>query len=185
MNYLMTGLLVILAGAAMPAMAQEETMRTLTPVKIRAFIDKMTEKTKPGGRLGDQDVVAYLDAHLADDGQYASYLTFRIPGFDDQTQEVFVDKEQFIRNILSGRQDIRDYDSSVKVMDVEVAKDKQTATIKTLTKEEGMMPVEEGRYVPFEGQSECQQQIRLQGNIPQILSASCQSLIEIKNRIKG
>lgn len=183
MKFFIAFLALILMTA--PAQAREDTMRTLTPAKIRDFIDNMTEKTKPGGRLNDGAVTDYLNAHLADDGQYNSYLTFRIPGFDDQMQEVAVDKQQFIQNILSGRSTMRAYDSSVKVTTVEVAKDKKTASITTLTREEGEMPVPEGKYVPFSGQSECQQNIILNGNTPQIASASCSSLIEVKSRIKN
>lgn len=165
-----------------PALANEDNMRSLSPVKIRSFIDKMTEKTMPGGRLDDKEVVQYLNAHLSSEGTFNSSLTFRIHGYDDQTQEVSVTKEQFIQNILAGRRDIRKYDSSVKVTEIVVAKDKRSAMIKTITREKGEMPVEKGKYLPFEGSSTCSQEIRMLGEVPQISGADCQSLIEVKQR---
>lgn len=166
----------------LPAMAQEDAMKTLTPVKVRELVDKMTEKTKPGGRLNDDQVVQYLQAHLSDQGSFRSTLTYRIPGYDDQVQEVSISKEQFIQNVLAGRRDIRKYDSDVKVKDITISRDKRSALFQIVTREKGEMPVEPKKYLPFVGESICEQELRITGDIPQIYTAACTSLIEVKQR---
>lgn len=172
---------VIVIGAA-PVCAQEEMMTSLSPVKVRALVNKMTEKTRPGGRLSDEDVRLYLGSHLAEDAQFTSHMTYRIPGFEDQVQDFVVDKAQFIDNILTARGTMKNYKSTVKVTEIDIARDKQYALVRIDTKESGEMPVGEGQYMPFTGEASCQQEIRIAGSVPQITGAACTSLVAIVDK---
>ncbi len=162
---------------SVPASAQE-TMRELSSLKIREFVASMTDKTRPGSRLTDEEVRTYLNTHLSDHGAYNIAVTYRMPGQPDQTQQMALDKAKFIENVLSSRSAMQDYTSSIKVDDINVTGDKKSATIKTETRERGLMPINKDTYVPFKGQSNCTQDIRLNGDTPQITSANCQSVIE-------
>ncbi len=186
MKSALAALIILSVAAPLPALAfgGDDDMKTLTPAKVKKLVDNMTEKTKPGGSLNDQGVKDYLNEHLASDGVFTSTVTFRIPGYEDQVQMISVDKAKFIENVIAGRQQIKDYESKVKVREPEVTKDKKSATLKLETREEGLMPMQDGKWVPFKGQSDCFQEIRINGNKPQIYSAACQSLIEIQKTIK-
>ncbi len=163
---------------SVPASAQD-TMSNLTPLKIRAFIASMTDKTRPGSKLTDEEVKAYLNTHLMDGGTYRITVTYRMTGHPDQTQEMNLDKAKFIENVIGSRSAMQEYTSSINVDDINVGKDKRSASIKTQTREKGLMPVNADGYVPFKGQSDCTQDIRLNGETPVIAAATCQSVIEI------
>lgn len=167
--------LVLLAACCLttPTLAQEK-IKTLTPETVSAFVNAMTEKTKPGGRLKDEQVIAYLNTHLFDLGDYNSSVTFNVPHHHPQTRAIQLTKAQFISNVIAGRQSIRQHQSGVAIHDIEIADNNQEATFRTVTSERGEMPIE-GQYVSFTGETECIQKIALDGAIPVILSADCTS----------
>lgn len=163
---------------AAPAAAQEK-IHSMTPQAVEKFIVAMTDKTKPGGKLSERQLIPYLNYHLFDAGKYASNVTFQIPGYDDQVRTIALGKPEFISNVLAGRQTMRNHQSSVSVHDIVIAANKQEATFRTVTSESGEMPLEE-QYLPFTGQTECIQKIALDGAIPVILSADCESTLSFK-----
>lgn len=156
-----------------PALAQER-IQTLTPEAVSAFVKAMTEKTRPGGRLKDEQVIFYLNTHLFDLGDYSSEVTFNVPHHHPQTRAIQLTKPQFISNVIAGRQGIRNHQTGVTIHDIEILNNNQEATFRTVTSESGEMPVE-GQYVAFTGETECLQKIALDGAIPVILSADCTS----------
>jgi len=160
---------------AVPAAAQDK-VGNLTPKTVEKFILSMTNKTKPGGRLNDERVMQYLTMHLFDLGRFSSNITFRIPGHEEQVRTVALDKADFIKNVIAGRQTMRNHTSEVAVRDVVIATNGNEATFKTRTIEKGEMPIE-GDYVAFNGETACDQALALDGNIPIILSADCKSIL--------
>lgn len=165
-----------------PVLASERTTNSLTPVKIRQFIDHVTEKTKPGGRLDDAEIVSYLNAHLSNDGTYSSNILFQIPGYPEQVRALTLNKSEYIKNILDARKALKDADSSVKVSNISINKDKTKASISTITHQEGKMPVDPTTYLPFEGETHCSQELELIEKMIVIKSASCESRTTIFDR---
>lgn len=171
-------ILLTLCCMTLPAAAQEK-IRVLTPEAVNAFVHAMTEKTRPGSRLNDRQVVTYLSKHLFDLGQYNSNVTFYVPHHHAQTRTIRLSKPEFIDNVISGRQNIRNHQTDVTVHDVVIADNNQEATFRSVTNELGEMPLED-QYVTFTGRTECIQKIALDGAIPVILSADCTSDMTFK-----
>lgn len=171
----MTVIAALLILPLASAQAQDR-IRTLTPPAIKKFVESMAEKTKPGGRLSNQKVAKYLNVHLFDAGVYQSDIVFRIPGHDDQVRQISLGKEEFIYNVLSGRDAMKDYDASVAVEKIDIHANKQEARFLTITEEKGSMPLE-GQYLPYTGKTECAQHLALDAGTPVILSAVCQSTL--------
>lgn len=163
---------------ALPASAQE-SIRALTPQAVENFILSMTEKTRPGGPLSDERATAYLNKHLFDAGTYSSDVTFMIPHHHPQTRSINLDKPQFIGNVIAGRQATRNHKSSVSIEDIKITEGTKEATFKTITNESGEMPME-GQYIAYTGKTECIQKLALDGTVPVILSAKCESVMRFQ-----
>jgi len=64
-------------------------------------------------------------------------MTYDIPGFPPQEKKMSLNREEFIENVIAGRQAIKDYTSSVALKNSDVSGDSKRATIKTEGRESG------------------------------------------------
>lgn len=149
----------------------------ITPVAIQKFLDETTALTHQTNTRTDQDISAYLTKHLSDTGRFASSVLYEIPGHPATPKDIMLNKEQFISNVISGRKQMRDYTSSVKLYAHSIRPDGLSADIETITNERGQMPVSPTDFMPFEGTTVCKQTLDMvQGDL--VLSrADCEARI--------
>ncbi|MCB1530988.1 MAG: hypothetical protein H6853_04470 [Rhodospirillales bacterium] len=165
--------------ASLPVMAQEH-ISVLTEDSIQAFVDDSAALTDPDNGMSDEDIRSFLDTHLKADGAYKSVITYEIPGYPPQARQVSLNKEDFIQNVIEGRNALEDYAADVRINSTEIEKDGQQANIRTRTTETGRMPFQDGAMVPFEGTSICTQGLSLNPQGQVVLStADCRTTITI------
>lgn len=170
---------LVLLFLSLPAMAQE-TASALTEESIQTFVDDSAALTDQNNGMSDEDIRSFLDTHLKAEGEYKSIITYEIPGYPPQARQVALNKEDFIRNVIEGRNTLEDYEADVRLNSTEIEKDGQTAKIKTSTTETGRMPFQDGAMVPFEGTSTCTQDLFLNPQAQIILStANCQTTLTL------
>ena len=148
----------------------------LTKQSIEAFIEQTTKLTHADSGLSDEEAQDFLNQHLDDSGIYKSVITYDIPGFPPTPQELSLTKQDFIDNVITGRDSMEKYDSSVKVTKTEITKDGQYAIIMTKTSEKGITPVSPEEKLPFDGVSLCKQHLKI-GEEDRIIlvSAECET----------
>lgn len=171
---LLTGLAVgaLIVSMVAPAHAQ------MSDGKIRAFIDETTLISNPDNGKSESAVRRYLEQHLADDGVYKGTVTYNIPGYPAQSKQMEVNKNDYIQNVLSGREAIEDYQSSVDVHTANIDRSGKKATVSITTDETGRMMMEDA-MVGFEGASTCVQELAMEGNTIVIATATCDSTVNI------
>lgn len=177
------GALLLTACLALPytAHAQDHRVKAMTEDNVTDFILQTAEITSGHVKhMSQGDVTQYLQRHLHKDAHFKSEMSYVIPGWPAQTSEMRLDKKEFIESIEKGSQAMDDYDSYVEVDSIRIARDKQTATVKTISRESGTMPVQ-GENLPVLGSSECTQILRLsRQNIIQMFNAVCKTEIRFQ-----
>ncbi len=164
----------------------QETVSSLTDENVRAFIERTTDITS--GRvlyMTDEEIEDYLDHHLDKKGFFRSTIKFNVPGFPSQENTLSLDKKQFIDSVMSGQQALQDYETTIEVRDVQISSSGNRATVKTVGIESGVMPVptETGtqEYIPVDGQSTCDQILKLKKKVIQMYSANCTTEITFQS----
>jgi hypothetical protein len=155
---------------AQPVYAQTNQ---LTRENIKNFVQKTTKLAHQNSDLNASEVTSFLQKHLYDKGIFRTIMTYHIPGYPPQPQNMSLDKDLFIENVLEGRKTIENYNSSVEITDIQITNAGQTATIRTNGTESGIMPVDKKQKASFKGQSECKQHLAIKDNVIQMISAEC------------
>jgi len=163
-------LIMLVFFMAQPVYAQTSQ---LTRENIENFVQKTTKLTHQGSGLDASDITSFLTKHLYDKGIFRTIITYHIPGYPPQPQNMSLDKELFIENVLEGRETIENYNSAVEITDVQITNAGQTATIRTNGRESGIMPIDKEQKASFEGQSECKQHLAIRNKIIQMISVEC------------
>jgi len=163
-------LIMLALFMAQPVYAQTSQ---LTRENIENFVQKTTNLTHQGSGLDASDITSFLQKHLYDKGIFRTIITYHIPGYPPQPQNMSLDKELFIENVLEGQETIENYNSTVEITDIQIKDGGQTATIRTDGQESGIMPVDKKQKASFEGQSECKQHLAIINKTIQMISAEC------------
>ena len=153
----------------------------LTKNNIENFVQTLTEMTS-GNNLesSSSQIIQFLESHLHPKARFKSALVFNVPGHPAQENSMALDKEDFINSLADGAKAVQSYESSVEVKNIRISKDKKKATLKTESREQGMMNVE-GEQIPVEGNSSCDQIIMLSDDgIIQMYNANCKTVIEFQ-----
>lgn len=165
----------MLASHTMSAQA-----KTLSEQSIKSFIEKTTRLTS--GSIDNDatpdDVIDYLDKHIEDEARFKTLMRFDIPGHPPQESAMKMDKGEFIEKIKNGTRDIDDYESSIEILNINMSRDKRTATVQTRNDETAMVPIQNGEggveTIPMDGTSLCTQIIRMsKRDVIQMYNASC------------
>jgi hypothetical protein len=172
MNRLSLAAAAILFVSA-PAMAEDR----LTVDTIQTFLNDTTALTHQDSALTDADVTAYLDLHLSNNGTYASSVLYEVPGNPATPKDFTLNKQQFIDNVVSGRKQMKNYESSVKLYTHTIAGDGKSADIETITNERGEMPINPEETMPFEGTTVCKQALKMEGQTIVLTRADCEARI--------
>ena len=151
----------------------------MTEDSIRAFLEETTRLTHANNGMSDDDIVAFLNTHIADNGRFKSKLLYSINGQTAEPRDVMLDKEGFINNVMQGRNTMQNYTSSVLLKKADIHGN--SAAILTTTEESGLAPMEGNVMVPFTGISNCQQSLREKGGKIVLAAASCETVITFKS----
>jgi hypothetical protein len=159
---------------------QAGNAKKLTERDVRDFIIKTTKITNGDNRrISQEEVREYLGNHLHKEGFFKSIISYNIPGFPTQNNTLSLNKDQFTDSILNGQQTLEDYRTEVNVKNIRISKDGEKATVTTISREQGEMPVPgEGgdtELISVEGQSTCSQILLLNDEYIQMYSANCRT----------
>jgi hypothetical protein len=172
-------------GVAFASPSPAQDVKELTDENVRAFIEKVTHiTTGKESEMTDEEITAYLDTHLHPEAKFKSVMRYAVPGFDMQEKTMSVDKQDFIASIHQATDTMDDYESDIKISDINISGDGRKATLKTQTMESGMMPVRdeiEMEEVPVEGFSNCTQTLMLSDeDVIQMYNATCVTEIQFQ-----
>ncbi|MEM7679711.1 MAG: hypothetical protein AAF182_01740 [Pseudomonadota bacterium] len=167
-----------------PSYAQE--VEKLDKKNIAAFIEKTTQMSKGGGYdMSSADVRKYLDYHIHDNARFQTSMTFQVPGMPPQETQMSIQKDEFLRGVEEAEHAVNSYENKVEIKKIKLSRDKKSAVVYTVGREEGEMPtqLEDGstQFVPIDGVSECKQNIALNDGFIQMMDAQCKTTIEFKN----
>ncbi len=172
-----------IAGFCADALAQDfsrsKKLKQLSETNVTAFIEKTSALNSHQNLDRDNKQIAdYLDRHIDKKARFRSNMVFIMPGLPEQQKTLTLAKEDYIDQVQTGAAEIEHYYSEIDISNVDLSKNKKTASVNTVMSESGIMEVidETGssESIPFEGQSECFQVLKLskKGYI-QMYSANC------------
>ena len=149
----------------------------LTKDSIQSFLNETTSLTHADSGKSDDDVRSFLAFHLSEDGRYESSILYEIPGYPPTPKIIKLNKTEFIDNVVSGRAQMKNYDSSVTLHAHTISADGKSADIETITKESGQMPIAPETYMDFQGTTVCRQSLNTQDKEIILTSADCEAQI--------
>lgn len=161
----------------------QDTVSSLTEDNVRTFIERTTEITgRKDSSMTTEEVLQYLQDHLDDDGRFKSILTYKVPDYPTQKNDMSLNKDQFIQSIVDGEKTLSSYDSTVKIKRVKISSDAKAATVETSSHETGVMSLqgEEGgtEQIPIAGDSDCTQILKLSAEgVIRMFNADCKTEI--------
>ena len=153
--------------------------KKLTEEIITTFIEKTTKITSGQSyTMSTDEVVDYLNVHLEKQARFKSTIKYNIPGYPPQENSISLKKKDFIDSIKAKSETLAYYESSIKIENIKISRDKRKATVQTTGYETGVMPMPmEGggtQDVNVEGESRCTQILVLsKKNILQMYNANC------------
>lgn len=152
--------------------------QSLSEASIQAFLNETTRLTHLDNGMNDEQITAYLEAHIGSKGKFESKIMYDIPSYPPQMRQISLNKKDFIKNVIEGRKTMQNYTSSVTLKTATI--NGNAATIQTTTRESGIAPVEGQGTAPFEGISNCNQTLIQDGGNIILTSASCETIITFK-----
>lgn len=179
---------VLFSGTALysaPSLAQ--VIEKLDRNNIKSFIETATLMSQGGASdMSQEDVLAYLRDHIHDDARFVTSMTFKMPGMPPQETQMTIQKPEFIQGVQEADKAVNGYENEVDIKKIKIAVNKKSATVQTVGKEEGEMPMQlesgDVQYVPIEGVSECTQTLGLSNaGLIQMMDAKCKTTIEFKD----
>lgn len=170
---LLTACAASVLSVSLPARAD-----TLTEASIKAFLDQTTRLTHQNNGMSKEQIITFLETHIGKKGRFQSQIMYDIPGHPPQTRAVSLSKQEFIQNVVQGRDTMQNYTSSVELRNADIKGKK--ATIETTTRESGVAPVEGQGVAPFEGVSSCRQTLEQDGSNIVLTSAACETIISFQ-----
>ncbi len=169
-----------------PDPAQAVTLKQkasqLSEENITAFIEEMNQVAMGHHNLSPPDLETYLDDHLHEKGRYTSTITYDIPGYPAQNNEIKLDKESLSDSYRNITEETSGFETQITIENIEIKHRGQSATIQTLSKDKGTLhlPAEDGseKSIPVKGSSHCEQNLRLSSqNMIQLVKAVCSTEI--------
>lgn len=149
----------------------------LTEAKIQAFIDKSTSLSHRNNGMTDNQITDFLDDHIARGAVFTSQIMYDIPGQPAQVRQLVLNKSDFIKQTIEGRNTMQDYTSSVILKKADIKGAQANITIET--SDSGRAPMN-GTPVMFEGKSSCNQVLKEDGGTIIVVSAACETIISFK-----
>ena len=185
-RYFLAFLVVTCVVCSSLAHAQNKKNRykKFTNDNVREFIQDSTAITSVSNvQLDQRKVEQYLERHIDKDARFKTTITYIVPGMPEQEKTLSLNKQDYIAQVAEGANSVEHYHSDIDVQDVDISKNKKTASATTVSFETGIMevPNPDGTVdsVPIEGRSECFQVLKLskKGYI-QMYSANCTTRME-------
>ena len=188
-TYRLLALGTFLCVVSAPAFAQEtrhDFVRSLNENNIRAFLQEVSEiSTGQRSEMLDDDVINYFNNHMSDKGLFKSKMSYDIPGFPMQENEMSLNKEEYISMVANGRYVMQDYIVDIDIQNLKIGSGAKSATFKSITTEKGKMPFprdpkkpNDVEIVPIEGVSICEQRLIVSiNNFIQMAKAECNTTI--------
>lgn len=149
----------------------------LTEKSIQAFIDKSTSLSHQNNGMTDDQITDFLDDHVARGAVFTSQIMYDIPGQPAQMRQLVLNKSDFIKQTIEGRNTMQDYTSSVILKKTDINGDQANIVIETT--DSGRAPMN-GTAVNFEGKSSCNQVLKEDGGTIVVMSAACETIISFK-----
>ena len=172
-----------------PARA-DENIKILTEENVTAFIEDTTAMTA-GSETGlavDQ-IVDYLNMHVADNAHFKTKMTYAIPGYPEQTNVVELEKADFISTVEKGANKVSNYENQIEILSITLSKGDRLATVRTKNTEAAAMDVSgqggSGQSMPVDGTSTCTQVLMLQDGVIKMLSADCETQVSFSGMDMG
>jgi len=177
-RFLFVYLLALALIAPSGAWAKDKHSK-LTQFNIKDFIEETSAITTGSKSV---NIAGYLQQHVSSNARFKSEVTFQIPGYDEQTQQLSLNKQEFIAHSLQAAETLQDYNVDVSIRKTSIDKDGERATVYTITEEYGTMPMpqQDGRiaFVPVEGETSCMQILTLtRKGLIQMHRATCETTI--------
>lgn len=183
---LLIGFSIVLVSSFAQAQNKKKRFRRLSDDNVREFIQDTTAITSVQNVQDDAKAVnRYLDRHIDPDARFVTSISYIMPGMPEQEKSLSLSKDDYIEQVKQGAGSVEHYHSEITVDNVDISKDKETASVSTISSETGVMqvPQEDGSMqgVPIEGKSECFQVLKIgkKGYI-QMYSANCKTVMEFK-----
>ncbi len=188
----LTALMVTtLSLSATPARADvivhRDFIARLSENNIRAFlenVEQIVNGNKPGmtpAKMND-----YFQDHMAENGTFATILHYDVSGTPAKDINVSLTKQQYIDGVMKGNSPIKDYNSTIDILNLNIAADGKSATLKTVTREQGkLMPGQQAGQaeqvvLPVTGESTCDETVILSAsNLIQLQSANCTTSMKV------
>jgi len=170
-------------GIGMPSDAQVRMKRVkaLSDDNVSRFIQETTAMTSINNVDRDEaQMRGYLDRHIDPKARFKTSITYSLPGIPSQARVLTLSKADYIEQVQQGAGSVDHYHSEIDIKDIQIAKNKKSASVSTVATETGIMqvPQEDGSVedIPIEGTTECFQVLKIgkQGYI-QMYSANCKT----------
>lgn len=179
------GLLFLFVGLICSMPAYAGNIKRLSEENITEFIEKTTTMTTAGQtEFSASEVEKHLEKHLDKNARFKSTIRYHIPGGQTQEAALGLDKEEFIKTIQKGDEEMQNYSSEVSIKEINISSNGKTATVITEAYEQGTMPfnptADVSEEVPLEGQSKCSQVILLNKGVIQMYTAICETDIHFQ-----
>jgi hypothetical protein len=172
-------LLVIVFLCPQNGFAEDFKRDWLNKKVVTAFIQKVTDVTH-GATTGTdiENIQDFLERHIHEDARFKSTISYAMPGFPPQNNDIKLNKDGYIKQILEGASHVQNYDVQVDIKDIKFSRKKKTATVSTHTRENAYItvpgPSREEQNVPITGTTNCTQVLKINNdNILQMYHANC------------
>jgi len=183
----MIGFCVVASGGFAYAQVKMKRFKKLTEDNVTAFIEETTAMTSVQNvSKEDAKVRAYLDRHINAKARFKSSIIYNMPGLPQQEKTLSLKKSEYINQVKQGAGSIEHYHSEIEIGDIQISKNKKTASVDTVSTETGIMqiPLPDGTIedVPIKGSSECFQVLKIgkKGYI-EMYSANCKTVMEFQS----
>lgn len=157
----------------------EEVLNSLTSENIEHFIQELTAVTTGQSKTLDvYGVTEYLMKHLPADGEYITAISFEDHNAEIQEEYMVMNRLTYISNILQAMKGVVAHEVTIKIENIDIAKNGKRAEIVISSLERGLMPMPDGsggtRFMAMSTSTYCEQELILtDDNIIQLAITDC------------
>ncbi len=180
-----TAVFLLSSPARADLIVHNDFAASLNQNNIRAFLEQAEQMANGQGDMTLEDMTAWFDNHLAEDGRFATTLHYEMPGRPAKDTSISLNKPQYIEGIVGGRDTMQNYSSTLDIQAVDISANGKRATLKTVTHERGKLSIPNEQaggadLVPVQGQSACDQVLIIsESNYIQMQKAECKTSMKI------
>lgn len=158
----------------------------LTEQNLLSFLQEVQDiATGKRVEMADDEVIDYMNNHIADKAEFKSIVRYEVPGFPNKDIEMKIGKPEYINTIVKGRYTLQDYNTAVTLDDLKIENNGKRATFTSITDEQGLMPFPKDKnnpddieILPIKGTTKCAQVMIVSfNNFIQMATANCRTII--------